>query len=91
VAALHTRHPQYRYCLQDAAEQDEKGIVTLPPNIAASFDNGFAIADIIRKVTVSNGQESPPSLANIKADASRSAKLTNWNFIWYFCDDSGLP
>jgi hypothetical protein len=67
-----------------SGEQDDKGLITLPSAINASFDNGFLVADIIRKMLANRGKPVPASLATIKNDASRSTRLTNWNFIWYF-------
>lgn len=83
MAGCSQHHPQYWYGKHHTGEQDEKGSVTLPPPAAANFDNGFLVGEIIRKLASDAGRKVPGALANVKADPSKNAKLTNWNFIWY--------
>jgi hypothetical protein len=56
--------------------------VSLPPSAAANFDNGFLVGEIIRRLAVDAGRKVPNALATVKADSSKNARLTNWNFIW---------
>jgi hypothetical protein len=83
LAGFGEHHLEYRYAVGDAGEQDEKGNVTLPPNLANNFDNGYLVGEIIRKITTDSGKKVPNALATVKADNSKNTKLTNWNFIWY--------
>jgi hypothetical protein len=83
MAGVFRHHQQYRYVRNHAGEQDEKGFVNLPQGTTTNFDNGFLVGEIIRKLTTDAGRKVPTALATVKADPSKNAKLTNWNFIWY--------
>jgi hypothetical protein len=80
---------QHRYKRTDSGEQDERGDVTLPTSVATGFDSGYLLGEIIRRLATQGGKKIPSALANVKPDTSKNARLTNWNFIWYFMDDLG--
>lgn len=91
VAGSCQHHRQCRYAHPHPGEQDEKGSVLLPSSTANNFDNGFLVGEIIRKLATDAGRKVPTALATVKADPSKNAKLTNWNFIWYPYFHSGWP
>ena len=91
VAGFIQHNLEHRYFPPHSGEQDEKGNVTLPPNISNNFDNGFLVGEIIRKITTDSGKKVPSALATVKQDASKNTKLTNWNFIWYLISHKGWP
>ena len=74
---------ELRYREINLGEQDEKGNVNIPANFAHNFDNGFLVGEIVRRLATQAGKKAPSALESVKADSSKNAKLTNWNFIWY--------
>lgn len=69
--------------IPNSGEQDEKGNVVLPLNIANNFDNGYFVSETIKKIVKATDSKILNILAQVKGDNSKNIKITNWNFIWY--------
>ncbi len=66
-------------------------MVAIPTPLVVHFESGFNIAEIVKSILKRSGNNIPASLENVRKDASKNVKLTNWNFVWYYFFNSGYP
>ena len=57
-------------------------MITIPASQVIHFESGFNIAEIVRSILKRSGNNIPTCLDNVRKDANKNSKLTNWNFVW---------
>jgi hypothetical protein len=57
-------------------------MITIPLSQVIHFESGFNIAEIVRSILKRSGNNIPTCLDNVRKDANKNSKLTNWNFVW---------